>query len=146
MSRLNVMNHMMCYKDYLAQVTVDLERNVIFGRVTNLKDVITFQGRTPREAYQAFCESVDDYLAFCGELGEKPEKPLSGKLLFRTTPERHRRILVAAQLEGKSINAWIDESLAAEAERTIRERSGGAARAPEMIAAATSQVAAMSEG
>jgi predicted HicB family RNase H-like nuclease len=35
----------------------------------------------------------------------------SGKLPFRTTPERHRKLFIAATTAGKSINAWMDEVL-----------------------------------
>jgi predicted HicB family RNase H-like nuclease len=46
---------------------------------------VTFKGKTVEEARQEFYNSVDDYLAFCEDLGEEPDKPFSGKLRFRTT-------------------------------------------------------------
>jgi len=36
----------------------------------------------------------------------------SGKLPYRTTPDIHRKIYLAATKAGKSINAWMDEVLA----------------------------------
>jgi len=45
-----------------------------------LRDVITFEGETVDELRNAFLDSVEDYLAFCTERGEEPEKPYSGKL------------------------------------------------------------------
>ncbi len=107
------------YKGYVAEVEVDTEAGVLFGQVLDLRDVITFQGETVEETLRAFYESIDDYLAYCEELGEKPEKPFSGNIAFRTKPETHRMISTAAQLQGKSINAWMDEQLTAAAERTI---------------------------
>ena len=41
----------------------------------------------------------------------KPEKPASGKLLLRVTPEIHGKALVAAQASGKSLNQWVTELL-----------------------------------
>jgi predicted HicB family RNase H-like nuclease len=41
---------------------------------------------------------------------------------FRTTPERHRKIFLAAKLAGKSINAWMDDTLAEAAERALGDR------------------------
>ena len=46
------------------------------------------------------------YIANCKEQGNYPEKPASGKLLLRVTPEIHGRALVAVQAAGKSVNQW----------------------------------------
>ena len=107
------------YKGYTGRLEVDTEAGIIFGRVLGIRDVITFQGVTAEEAAQAFRDSVDDYLAFCAERGEEPDKPFSGKLAFRTTPEHHRRIAAAASLADKSINAWMEDVVVAAAESAI---------------------------
>ena len=110
---------MMTYKGYTASLEVDVEAGILFGQVLDINDVITFKGQTIDEARQEFQNSVDDYLAFCEELGEEPDKPFSGKLPFRTTPEHHRKIFIAAKKAGKSINAWIDEILTTAADKII---------------------------
>lgn len=63
------------YKGYTGVPELDLEAGILFGRVIGLRDGITFQGETVPEAIQAFRDSVDDYLEFCAQRGEKPEKP-----------------------------------------------------------------------
>ena len=110
---------MMTYKGYTASLEVDVEAKILFGQVLDINDVITFKGQTVDEARQEFQNSVDDYLAFCEELGEEPDKPFSGKLPFRTTPEHHRKIFIAAKKAGKSINAWMDEILTVAADKII---------------------------
>jgi predicted HicB family RNase H-like nuclease len=110
---------MMTYKGYTANLEVDVEAGIIFGRVLDINDVVTFKGKTVEEARQEFYKSVDDYLAFCEDLGEEPDKPFSGKLPFRTTPEHHRKIFIAASKAGKSINAWMDEVLSIAADNAI---------------------------
>ena len=110
---------MMNYKGYTASVEVDVEAGILFGQVLDINDVITFKAKTVDEACQEFQISVDDYLAFCEELGEEPDKPFSGKLPFRTTPEHHRKIFIAAKKAGKSINAWMDEILTVAADKVI---------------------------
>lgn len=105
------------YKGYTGKVEVDAEANVLAGEVLNIRDVVTFEGDTVPEVKQAFRDSVDDYLDFCNGLGRKPNKPFSGKLAYRTTPERHRQIFIAASNRGKSLNAWIDDTLAIAAEK-----------------------------
>lgn len=63
---------------YLARVEFDDKANIFHGEVINIRDVITFQGKTVDELRKAFEDSVEDYLAFCAERGEEPDKPLSG--------------------------------------------------------------------
>ena len=87
--------------------TLEAEDGVFFGRVAGLRDVITFEGTTFAEVEQAFQESVDDYLAFCAERGEPPDRPYSGRIPLRVSPETHRRAAMHAQSEGLSLNQWI---------------------------------------
>ena len=74
--------------------------------------MITFQGKSVEELEQAFRDSIDEYLAFCEERGEEPDKPFSGRLMLRLPPALHREVYVQAQREGKSLNQWIADKLA----------------------------------
>ena len=47
------------------RVEFDDEAGLFHGEVLDLKDVVTFQGRTVEELERAFRGSVEDYLAFC---------------------------------------------------------------------------------
>jgi predicted HicB family RNase H-like nuclease len=60
---------------------------------------------------KAFVDSVDDYLAFCAERNETPERPFSGKFMLRIPPKLHRDIYIQAQTSGKSLNGWVTETL-----------------------------------
>jgi len=102
---------MMEYKGYFAKVEFDDEANIFHGEVINLRDVITFEGETVDELRNAFIESVEDYLAFCAERKEEPEKPYSGKLLVRVEPELHKTLVIQARKNGKSLNTWIHDAL-----------------------------------
>jgi predicted HicB family RNase H-like nuclease len=93
------------YKGYLG--TVGADEDGFVGRVSGLRDVVTFEGGTFDEVVQAFHDSVDDYLAFCAERGEPPDRPYSGRIPLRIDPETHRRIAARAEAEGKSLNQWI---------------------------------------
>lgn len=110
---------MLSYKGYAGQLEIDEDAGIIFGRVLDIRDVVTFKGETVAEAKQAFQDSVDDYVEFCQETGQEPDKPFSGKLPFRTTPEHHRKLFIAATKVGKSINAWMDEVLIKAADELI---------------------------
>jgi predicted HicB family RNase H-like nuclease len=102
---------MMEYKGYIGRVEFDDEAGVFHGEVINTRDVITFQGAAVKELRQAFHDSVEDYLAFCKQRGEHPDKPYSGQFVARIGADLHRKISMAASCAGKSLNAWVAEQL-----------------------------------
>ncbi len=102
---------MLIYKGYIGHVEFDDEADIFHGEVINTRDVITFQGSTVSEIKKAFHESVNDYLAFCEERNEEPEKPFSGKFNLRIDPELHREVYIAAKQHKISLNQWIAEAI-----------------------------------
>lgn len=101
----------MIYKGYQADVTLDEQAGIFHGEVLNTRDVITFQGRSVEELTAALRDSVEDYFDFCRQRGEAPEKPYSGKLALRISPELHRALSVEARRRHQSLNAFISEKL-----------------------------------
>ena len=116
----------MTYKGYRARVTFDDEAELLHGEVLGLRDVVTFQGTSIDDLRDAFEASVDDYLAWCEELGRAPDRPFSGRLLLRMDPDVHRDATLAADRAGASLNAYIVRALE---ERLERDRGDGV-RAP----------------
>jgi predicted HicB family RNase H-like nuclease len=100
----------MNYKGYTAKIEYDDEAGILYGRLLGIRDVVDFQANRLENVEKEFKASVNDYLAFCKKRGEKPDKPYSGKLIFRTTPETHRQLAIAAEMTGKSINQFIEEA------------------------------------
>jgi len=96
---------MLEYKGYIG--TVETDAGTFVGRVSGLRDVVTFEGAAFAEVEQAFRDSIDDYLAFCAERGEAPDRPYSGKIPLRVDPEIRRRAAARAAAEGISLNQWI---------------------------------------
>jgi len=106
---------MLKYKDYIGHVEFDDEAEIFHGEVINTRDVITFQGSTVAALKKAFRDSVNDYLEFCEERGEEPERPFSGKFNVRLAPDLHREAVVAAKHAGISLNAWVAGAIEHEA-------------------------------
>ncbi len=102
---------MMQYKGYIGRVEFDPDEMILHGEVVGIRDVVTFQGDSVQEIERAFRDSVDDYLAFCKQRGEQPDKPFSGQFVLRIRPDLHRRLSNMAQASGKSLNAFVSESL-----------------------------------
>ncbi len=101
----------MRYRGYVGKVEFDADANLLHGEVVGIRDVVTFQGRSIEEIRQAFKDSVDDYLAFCRQRGEEPNKPFSGKFVVRVGTELHRKLDALAQVSGKSLNSVVTELL-----------------------------------
>ena len=98
---------MLRYKGYTGRVKFDDEVEIFHGEICGLRDVITFQGHSAKELKKAFCDSIDDYLEFCSELGQEPDKPFSGKMLVRMPPDLHRNLHNTAAAQQVSLNALI---------------------------------------
>ncbi len=107
------MNNIMSYKGYTASMVFDSEDKIIVGRVLDIDDVIAFHGESVSEFEINFHAVVNDYLTACAQLGDKPEKPASGKLMLRIAPEVHAAALKAAARSGISLNKWAEKALVA---------------------------------
>ncbi len=102
---------MIKYKGYLGKIEYDDEAKIFHGEVIGLKDVITFQGTSVEELEQAFQESIDDYLAWCKQREEEPEKPYSGKFNIRISPDLHAKLAAHAKTKHVSLNTYVTEAL-----------------------------------
>lgn len=112
---------MMEYKGYVGKVEYDAEGNILHGEVVGTRDVITFQAKSVEQVQQAFKDSVDDYLEYCKELGQKPEKPCSGRFVVRIGSELHRQANMLSSVSGKSLNTLISECL----DKEVANQMGG---------------------
>src|SRR5437667_12416419 len=101
---------MMQDKAYTGKVDYDTDANILHGEVLGIRDVVTFQAKSVDELQKAFRESVDDYLDFCKERSEDPDRPSSGNFVVRIDPEWHRRANFASAAFGNSCNRFDGES------------------------------------
>ena len=106
------------YKGYRAVVEYDHEVDVFHGEVIDTRDVIVFEGTSVEQLRSEFQLSIEDYLAICAQRGRSPDKPFSGRIPLRVAPNIHRAATAAAKAEGKSLNAWISETVERAANRT----------------------------
>lgn len=104
---MNTLSH----KGYAARVEFDERDNLFAGRILGIRSIISFHGETVGELRAEFKKAAEHYVSECKELGLKPEKPASGKLLLRVPPEVHGNAIVVAHAAGKSLNQWATEVL-----------------------------------
>lgn len=105
------MTNRMTYKGYAARIEYDDEDGLFTGRIAGIRDGVGFHADTVDELRAAFRDAVDDYIETCAKIGKQPQKPYSGRMMFRVSPEIHRRAARAAELSGKSLNQWAEEVL-----------------------------------
>lgn len=111
--------NVMTYKGYQARVEFDAEDEIFVGHLAGINDVVGFHADTVEELKAAFQEAVNDYIETCQKAGKNPQKPYSGKVMFRISPEVHARAAMAAELSGKSLNEWAEAALAEAATKRV---------------------------
>ncbi len=102
----------MSYKGYIARIEYSDEDDCFVGHIAGINDVVGFHASSVQELHVAFEEAVDDYLATCKKLKRPPQKPYSGNVMLRLSPELHAKVAMLAEAHGKSLNSWVSEVLA----------------------------------
>ena len=106
-------NNILEYKGYYTRIEYSAEDHVLFGKIEGIKDLVTFECENLSNVEAEFHEAVDDYLSFCKDLGESPDKPYKGMFNVRIPPELHRKAAMAAEMSGETLNAFITEAIRA---------------------------------
>ena len=106
------MTNSMTYKGYSARIEYDDSDEIFVGRIAGIRDGVGFHADTVNGLREALREAVEDYIETCAKIGKKPQKAFSGQVMFRVSPEVHRKAALAAELSGKSLNQWAEEVLA----------------------------------
>ena len=59
------MNNTIAYKGYVGSVELSEEDGIFFGRVMDIRSLISYEGENAMELINDFHGAVDDYLAAC---------------------------------------------------------------------------------
>ena len=102
---------MLEYKGYHSKIVYDDDSHSLFGKLANIRDLITFESESAIDIEQEFHEAVDDYLEFCKENGKEPDREFDGKLRVKVAPELHRNLDKAAQNAGESFDNFVEKIL-----------------------------------
>ena len=103
------MNKPLTYKNYYANIEFDADDRIFVGHLTGITDIVSFHGESVSELVDAFESAFDGYIEMSEKLGVKPQKPYSGKLILRISPEAHAKVAKVAEASGMSINTWLAE-------------------------------------
>ncbi len=104
-------NSVMRHKGYSASIRYSEEDGFLVGRILGINDIVSFHGHSVEEVRKQFAVALDSYLSDCREMGKEPERPYSGKLNLRLSPEFHKAIAIEAETTGQSLNDVIVAAL-----------------------------------
>ena len=72
------MKNTMEYKGYIGNVEFSEEDEVFFGKVLDIRSLVSYEGVTEEDLIKDFHDAVDDYLALCEAEGREPERVCKG--------------------------------------------------------------------
>lgn len=105
------MDNILKYKGYYTKVEYSAQDGVLFGKIEGIKDLVNFECERLDDVEAEFHRAVDDYLAYCADLGEAPDKPYKGVFNVRIPPQLHRQAAMAADKRGETLNAFVTNAI-----------------------------------
>lgn len=106
------------YKGYHTTIEFDAESLVLRGKIEGINDFVNFESDNPKMIEQEFQAAVDDYLAFCQEVGKEPDKEYKGTFNIRIQPELHKKLAVLAYKNGETLNSTVEKAISAYVENS----------------------------
>ncbi|NDD13056.1 MAG: type II toxin-antitoxin system HicB family antitoxin [Betaproteobacteria bacterium] len=103
--------NLMSVNGYQATIEFDPELDLFRGEILGLNGGADFYGKSPKELRAEFKRSLQTFLDVCAEKEIEPKRNYSGKFNLRIDPELHEKLAIAAQAQGKSINALAQDAL-----------------------------------
>jgi predicted HicB family RNase H-like nuclease len=106
------MDNILKYRNFIATVKYSDEDEAFIGRIEGIGSVVSFEGQSVEELKSAFQEAVESYLDFCKRKGiAETQKSYTGIFNIRINSDLHRRAVIAAKQRGKTLNAFVKESI-----------------------------------
>ncbi len=103
--------NVMTVDNFHAVIEFDPDLDLFRGEILGLNGGADFYGKSPKELRTEFKRSLQVFLEVCKEKGIEPRRHFSGKFNLRISPDLHEKLAIAAQAQGKSINALAQEAL-----------------------------------
>ena len=106
------MKNVLEYKGYHAKIEFDSDDLLLRGKIEGIKDLVNFESANVNTIEEEFHTAVDDYLAFCNEIGKEPDKEYKGTFNIRISPELHKQLVIVAMKNGDTLNATVEKAIA----------------------------------
>ena len=114
------------YKGYHSRIEFDSVSLVLHGKIEGIRDLVTFESSDVKTIEEEFHKAVDDYLIFCEEIGQAPDKEYKGSFNVRVTPELHKKLVELSYCNGESLNNSVERAIRLYVENEEKKRRKGA--------------------
>ena len=104
-------NDVLEYKGYHARIEFDSVSKLLHGKIEGINDLVTFESDSVSEIESEFHKAVDDYLSFCADIGQEPNKEYKGSFNIRITPELHKKLVEISFLNNESLNSTVEKAI-----------------------------------
>ena len=108
---MNKQNDILEYKGYHTRIEFDSVSMVLHGKIEGINDLVTFESDSISEIVTEFHKAVDDYLAFCEDIGQEPDKKYKGTFNIRITPELHKKLAEISFINNESLNNTVEKAI-----------------------------------
>jgi len=105
------MKNLMEYKGYCSKIEYCSEDEIFHGKLMNIDDLVSFEGRTVEELKKDFKEAVDHYIQLCERDNKKPKKLFRGSFNIRIGAELHREAAKFSQALDISLNKFVEMAI-----------------------------------
>lgn len=103
--------NVLSYKGYHTRVEYDAKDHLLYGKIEGIRDLVNFQSENAKDVEKEFHSAVDDYLAFCKEVGKEPDREYSGTFNVRISKDLHRELAMYASRNGSTLNAVVEKAI-----------------------------------
>lgn len=105
-------NDILEYKGYQTRIEYDADSHCLFGKISGIRDLVTFESTDIAQIEAEFRSAVDDYLSFCEEVGKTPDKEYRGMFNIRIQPALHQKLAEKAFRDHDTLNAAVEKAIA----------------------------------
>ena len=123
------------YKGYFGSAEISAEDKCLVGRILYIDDLVVYESQTYLELADSFKRSVDEYLAYCKEVGKEPQKTYSGSFNVRIGPALHSLTVKASSRLGSTLNEFVKQAI----EKRVRDIDVSVGFESEVASSASSQ-------
>lgn len=105
------MTDVLKYKEYSANVHYSSVDDVFFGKVSGIRDLISFEGCSVSELKEAFKGAIEDYLETCKQLNKLPDKTYKGVFNVRVPANLHQSAVQLALKQNITLNDFVKSAI-----------------------------------
>ena len=101
----------MVFKDFIGSVHYNSSDEVFYGKIEEIDDLVTFEGKSVNELKKSFQEGVNDYIEICEKTKKPMLKSFKGSFNVRINPELHRKAYRQSIIKGMSLNQLVQTAI-----------------------------------